>query len=85
MFVTYPWPVPSANVEPPGALGAAVAAPHLPEYMPETSADRPLQVEELVSWTHRERLRLAWYRLRLTSRDICRTPARARESKQRLP
>ena len=37
---------------------------------PHTTEDQAQHAEELVSWTGRERLRLLWYRLRLTVREM---------------
>lgn len=66
MIVTYPWPAPSANVDAAG-LATGVAAAHLPDPTAEASTLGRSQVEELVCWTRRERLRLLWYRLRLAA------------------
>jgi hypothetical protein len=84
MFVTYPWPVPSANIEPPGPATAAAAA-YLPGTLAEASTLRPAQVEELVCWTCRERLRLLWFRLRLSTSGICHLARLAREPRLKLP
>ena len=37
---------------------------------PRTAEDQAQRPDELVSWTSRERLRLLWYRLRLTVREM---------------
>jgi hypothetical protein len=84
MIVSYPWPVPSANLDPAG-LRKAVAAAHPPDAMAETGTPRPWQIDELVSWTFRERLRLLWYRLRLTACASDRVSRRSRRSRLKLP
>jgi hypothetical protein len=84
MIVTYPWPAPSANVDPAG-LATGVAAAHLPDPPAEESALRPSQVEELVCWTRRERLRLLWYRLRLAAGVSYRHSRRARKPRLSRP
>jgi hypothetical protein len=84
MFVAYPWPVPSANIEPPGPK-AAVAAGHLPDALAETSTLRPPDVDEMICWSWRERLRIRWYQLRLTSSEIGHPSRRAREQRLKLP
>lgn len=70
MFVTYPWPVPSANVEPPGQR-SGVAAAHRAGALEQPSTFRASQVEDLVCWTFQERLRIRWYRLRMTISQVC--------------
>jgi hypothetical protein len=45
----------------------------------ETSTVRLWEVEEAVRWTRRERLRLLWYRVRLTAGGVSRAARRARE------
>ena len=84
MFVAYPWPVPSANIEPPGPK-AAVAATHLPQARTATSTLRPSHVDELIRWSWRERLRIRWYQLRLTSSEIGYPSRRARDQRLKLP
>jgi hypothetical protein len=42
-------------------------------------------VEELVSWTGRERLRILWYRLRLTISEMNYATRRLTELQTRLP
>jgi len=84
VFVAYPWPVPSANIEPPGPK-VAVAATHLPDALAETSGLRPSRVDELICWSWRERLRIRWYQLRLTSSEMRRPARRAREQRLKLP
>ena len=42
-------------------------------------------VEELVSWTCRERLRFLWYRLRLTVTEMNYAVRRMTELRMRLP
>jgi len=85
MFITvgFPWPVPSANADlvgfAPAGLKTTGAATNVPEAMPDTRAPRPEQVEELVRWSRRERLRLVWYRLRLATARIYRPSRNARE------
>jgi len=74
MIVTAPWPVPSANAEL-AKLVTAGAATHIPAAVAETGTVRPGQVEALVCWNRRERLRLLWYRFRLTTGGIHRTSA----------
>jgi hypothetical protein len=66
MIVTYPWPVPWAHADATG-LTAALAARQQAEATEETGTLRPSQVEHMVCWTRRERLRLLWYRLRLAT------------------
>jgi hypothetical protein len=68
MFVSYPWPVPSANVCPAGLTPPAVVADPA-DARPDTGPLRggQVEVEEMVSWTPRERLRLRWYRFRLAA------------------
>jgi hypothetical protein len=84
MIVTYPWPVPAANVEPAGFTKAAAAA-DLPDALAESRRLRPAQVEDLICWTYRERLRLLWYRIRLTASQGSRVFRRAREPRLKLP
>jgi len=43
------------------------------------------RVEELVSWTAGERLRLLWYRLRLTVSEMNNATRRMAELQMRLP
>lgn len=69
MIVTSPWPVPSANAGL-ADFTSAVSDMHLAGVMAETDTARPAQLEELVCWTLRERLRLLWYRFRLTTGGI---------------
>ena len=50
------------------------------------STEQPTQsAEKLVSWTGRERLRLLWYRLRLTVREMNYATRRLVELQTRLP
>jgi hypothetical protein len=50
------------------------------------STEQPAQpAEKLVSWTCRERLRLLWYRLRLTVREMNYATRRLVELQTRLP
>ena len=50
------------------------------------STEQPAQLaEKLVSWTCRERLRLLWYRLRLTVREMNYATRRLVELQTRLP
>ena len=42
-------------------------------------------VEELVSWTLSERLRIVWYRLRLTTSEMNYAAQRMTELRTRLP
>jgi hypothetical protein len=72
MIVTHPWPTPSANAE--LAELATASAP-----MAETSTVRLWEVEEAVRWTRRERLRLLWYRFRITTGGVSRAARRAKE------
>ena len=46
---------------------------------------RVQRVEELVSWTAGERLRLLWYRLRLTVSEMNNATRRMVELQMRLP
>ena len=52
---------------------------------PHTTEQQPRHAEELVSWTGRERLRLLWYRLRLTVREMNYATRRLVELQTRLP
>ena len=83
MTVAFPWPVPSANADfaglTPAGPNTAGAATHEPDVVPDTCTLRPEHVEELVRWSRRERLRLVWYRLRLTTMEIYRPSGKARE------
>jgi len=84
MFITYPWPVPSANVE--GLVPLPpIAATHIPDVTVETTAIRSAEVEELVCWTRQERLRLLWYRLRLAPITRHRGSRRTQKPRLRLP
>jgi len=72
MFVGYPWLVTSAYVELTGPQQHDAVASHRDD-APEGALDqRAKHLEELVSWTERERLRLRWYRLRLAISDLLR-------------
>jgi hypothetical protein len=46
---------------------------------------QPQHPEELISWTRGERLRLHWYRLRLTIREMNQATQRLVELQMRLP
>jgi hypothetical protein len=85
IIVTVPWPVPSANAELAGVQPAASAA-GLPDAdaLAETSTLRPARLEEMVCWTWRERLRLRWFRLRLTAGGIYRVAGRPREPRLKV-
>ena len=50
-----------------------------------TTEQQAQQAEKLVSWTCRERLRLVWYRLRLTVREMNYATRRLVELQTRLP
>ena len=52
---------------------------------PHTTEQQAQHAEELVSWTCRERLRLVWYRLRLTVHEMNYATRRLVELQQRLP
>jgi hypothetical protein len=52
---------------------------------PHTTEQQVKRAEELVSWTCRERLRLLWYRLRLTVREMNYATRRLVELQTRLP
>jgi hypothetical protein len=84
MFVSYPWPVPSANVYPAGLAPPAVGTDPA-DAMAETGSLRDRQVEEIVCWTRRERLRLLWFRVRLAAGASHRGSRRAQQPQQRLP
>jgi hypothetical protein len=43
------------------------------------------QLEKIGGWTHRERLRILWYRLRLTVREMNYAARRVVELQMRLP
>jgi len=76
MIITHPWPVPSANAAlAEFATGEAVTKP--PGATEEPGWIRPSRVEDLVSWTCRERLRLLWYRFRLATCGIGRPSRQA--------
>jgi uncharacterized SAM-binding protein YcdF (DUF218 family) len=78
LIVTHPWLSPSANAE-----LAELATASTP--LPETSTVRLWEVEEVVRWTHRERLRLLWYQIRLATGGISGGSRRARERPLKLP
>ena len=50
-----------------------------------TTEERAQRAEELVSWTRRERLRMLWYRLRLTISEMNYATRRLVELQMRLP
>jgi len=50
-----------------------------------TTEERAQRAEELVSWTRRERLRMLWYRLRLTISEMNYATRRLVELQTRLP
>ena len=53
---------------------------------PSHTTEQPAQhAEELVSWTRRERLRMLWYRLRLTISEMNYATRRLVELQTRLP
>ena len=52
---------------------------------PHTTEEQAQHADELVSWTCRERLRLLWYRLRLTVREMNYATRRLVELQTRLP
>ena len=52
---------------------------------PNSTEQQAQHAEELVSWTCRERLRLLWYRLRLTVREMNYATRRLVELQTRLP
>jgi len=52
---------------------------------PHTTEQQAQSAEELVSWTGRERLRLFWYRLRLTISEMNYATRRLVELQTRLP
>ena len=52
---------------------------------PHSTEQSAQHAEELVSWTCRERLRLVWYRLRLTVREMNYATRRLVELQTRLP
>ena len=81
MVVTYPWPVASANLDLTGPLPLHAAATH-GDATDDIFKQPARHLEETVSWTGRERLRLHWYRLRLAIRDI-RRPARKTRARSR--
>jgi hypothetical protein len=84
MFVSYPWPVPSANVHPAGLTPPAVGS-YPADATAETDSLPDRQVEEIVCWTRRERLRLRWYRLRLAATASHRAARRAQQPPLHLP
>ena len=66
MFITYPWPVASANMHVTEQLESPAA--HAPAA--EGAIDqRARDLEEMVCWTDRERLTILWCRFRLAIRD----------------
>jgi len=64
MLVTYPWPSASAYVELTGPQPIAASATRAGA-AEQTTPQSSRHVEEIFSWTNRERLRFQWYRLRL--------------------
>ena len=52
---------------------------------PATTKHQARYVEDLVSWTCRERLRFLWYRLRLTVNEMNHAVRRMTELQMRLP
>lgn len=52
---------------------------------PHSTGHRVQNVKDLVSWTGRERLRLLWYRLRLTVSEMNYASRRTVELQMRLP
>ena len=52
---------------------------------PHTTEHQAQHAEELVSWTRRERLRMLWYRLRLTISEMNYATRRLVELQTRLP
>ena len=52
---------------------------------PATTKHQARHVEDLVSWTCRERLRFLWYRLRLTVNEMDYAVRRMTELQMRLP
>ena len=52
---------------------------------PHTTGHQAQHADELVCWTGRERLRLLWYRLRLTVREMNYATRRLVELQTRLP
>jgi hypothetical protein len=52
---------------------------------PATTKHQARHVEDLVSWTCRERLRFLWYRLRLTVNEMNYAVRRMTELQMRLP
>jgi hypothetical protein len=52
---------------------------------PHTAEHHDQRAADLVSWTCGERLRLLWYRLRLTVREMNYAVRRMTELKTRLP
>jgi hypothetical protein len=52
---------------------------------PHTTEHQAQRVEELVSWTGRERLRFLWYRLRLTVSEMNYAVRRTTELQMRFP
>jgi hypothetical protein len=79
VFVTYPWPVASAYVEPTGHQPPDAASGN-PDGVGDTGQWRARNPDELVDWTGPERIRFFWYRLRLAICDVYRTFHRARRS-----
>jgi hypothetical protein len=52
---------------------------------PSTTKHQARHLEELVSWTCRERLRFAWYRLRLTVTEMNYAVRRMTALQMQLP
>jgi hypothetical protein len=52
---------------------------------PTTTEHQAPRVDELVCWTGRERLRMLWYRLRLTVSEMNYAARRLTELRTRLP
>jgi hypothetical protein len=52
---------------------------------PNAAVPEVPRVEELVTWTRRERIRFLWYRVRLTVLEMNNAVRRMTELRQRLP
>jgi len=76
VLVTYPWPVASAHVELTGPKPPTDADASHRRAIDDGVEQRARGIEEMVSWTDLERLRLQWYRLRLAIADARHGSAR---------
>ncbi len=74
MIITYPWPVASANVELTGPRRPDSAASDT--WAPREPLTSARHVEQVIGWSHGERLRFQWYRFRIAVNDAWRRSRR---------